>query len=393
MKKILIYLNKNNLVNSGGAEGYNYNLKKGLDVVNNKYNINYLSCDNSNSNVAQATKKIKKIQNKFFYALLKGIRDLFRYISIIFSKKTAIVDLKEYDCVHFHDTFDMYKCKNSLKNYSGKVILTTHSPLMPYKERLNGIPKFIKYLFFPVFFYSKNFDVYAIKRADFIVAPNEFATESYKKSWGKYDTYALNKTKYLLTGIYGDDELKSRLEICQKYNISNDKFLVAFLGRHDKVKGYDSLSRVAINLQNFKNIHFVIGGNIKPLYPPTIDTWSELGYVNDSRDVMHAADVYVSANSDTYFDLSLLQALSSGTIILARNVGGNKYFSSIAAKGVILFNSDDELYDKLIELSKYSNDKLKELRQLNKSLFDTYFNHVTFANNYILVLDSILDNS
>lgn len=389
MKKVLIYLDGNSLSNSGGPKGYNFNLLDGLKKIGSK-NIYFLPSNNK-SIIDDATNKFKKINNKFLYSFLKGIRDLYKYLKLIIPfKHKAAVDLNQYDVIHFHDTSSMYSCRKSIKKYTGKIILTTHCPIMPYREGLTMIPKFYKIIFFPIFYYSKHFDKFAIKNADIIISPNKYATESYDKAWRNYHRIANKKTKYLLTGALKPVSVLTKKETLEKYNITANKFYICFIGRHDRVKGYDVLVNVARNFEHkFDDMRFVIAGNPKPLYPPKLSNWFELGFIKDAQNVMAACDVYISANTDTYFDLAIIQAMSVGTIILARRVGGNKFFESDDFPGILLFDTLEELEQKIIYISKLTKLDKKILQDSNVEMYTKFFTTETFAKNYINIINNI----
>ena len=55
-----------------------------------------------------------------------------------FLRKKLPVDreLYNYDMIHFHWTEEMYLNRDFLSDYKGKVILTSHSPCVMYKEKI-----------------------------------------------------------------------------------------------------------------------------------------------------------------------------------------------------------------------------------------------------------------
>ena len=192
--KCLIYLPESKLNNAGGPLGYNYNLKCGLD--NLEHNVEFLQSQDGG-----LTNKLKKINNKFIKSLFKGIRDLFVLLKLFFPfGHKSKLDLSQYSVIHFHDTFNYYNLRKSLKKYKGKTVLTTHSPILPSVEKRTGYEKWVKILFFYVFIFDKHIDKYAIKHVDYIISPCENAMDSYSKYWREFNQYAQNKTLYLLTG-------------------------------------------------------------------------------------------------------------------------------------------------------------------------------------------------
>lgn len=383
--KCLIYLQEKKLINAGGPLGYNYNLKCGLD--NLQHNVEFLQTDAG----GELTNKLKKIKNKFIRSFLKGIRDLFRYIKLFvpFGHKSS-VDLNKYSLIHFHDTFDYYNIRRSLKKYKGKTILTTHSPILPSVEIGQGVEKWVRIMFFYIFLFEKHIDKYVLKRVDYIISPCENAMDSYARYWRDFNFYTQGKVLYLLTGSNRENITSmTETEVREKYSLSCSKFNICYLGRHNKVKGYDFLKKLALQI-NDEDIQFVIGGNLGPLYPPKSKNWKEIGFTKDALAIMKYSDVYISCNIDTYFDLATIQALSVGTIVVTRRVGGNIFFEKNSFPGVYLFDNMEELIEivyKLKCLSAIEREKIKKLILIN---YEKYFNVIKFAEGYLEIINNII---
>ena len=92
----------------------------------------------------------------------------------------------QYDIIHFHDTRTMYLRRHELKNYTGKVVLQSHSPQPLGHELYNVIPASVR--FFVPFIRGRfeKMDKYAFERADYIVFPCEDAEEPYFNDWPYY---------------------------------------------------------------------------------------------------------------------------------------------------------------------------------------------------------------
>ena len=141
--KVLIYKDKNSLEPIGGPTGYLYNLYNELNK-NENTEIEFL--DSKKSKIRMVIKKIyEKLPNEFRkkYKYKKNIKEIYNILNnVISDKKNKIskIDLNKYDAVHFHDTYTMYMVKDSLENYKGKVIITSHSPKVYFKEILDKVP-------------------------------------------------------------------------------------------------------------------------------------------------------------------------------------------------------------------------------------------------------------
>lgn len=387
MRHILIYLKKDSLKNTGGPIGYNYNLAIGLNKINlNNISIDFLPGD---SKISSVKSKFKHIKSKFLFSLFKGLRDLIYFLKLIFPfKHKSIVNLNNYDIVHFHSTFDMYNCRKSLKKYNGIILITTHSPILPSVEIISGYEKWIKILFFAIFINYKRIDKYCFKKCSRIISPCSHAMDSYSKYLKGYNELVKDKFEYLLTGCETKRNI-SKEDILNKYNINPNKTNITFLGRHSKLKGYDFIVDLSKTIDK-NRVDFIIGGKLGPLYPPKSSNWKELGFINDALDVMATCDIYISANSDTYFDLAIIQAISVGDIVVAKKNGGSLFFEDHTKfPGIFLFDNYNEcvkILNQIININKQDKNKLKEINKL------TYMNNFTpekFAESYVKIIDNL----
>lgn len=389
-KKVLIYFNESDLKPVGGPAGYLYNLKQELEKFNN-INIEFIK-----DKPTKQYKNIKKLP-KFILNIGRFIRhQKERNYLLGNSPKESKVNLNKYDIVHFHSTFSMYRCKDSLKNYKGKVLLTTHSPQPMFLEKYTdgGLLNIEKKLFKKV--YLEDFmkiDEYAFNRADYIIFPCKEAEEPYYNTWDKYKTIKEKnayKYKYLPTGILELFSKEEPLKYRKKLNIDSNEFVISYVGRHNITKGYNVLKNVGKALLNEDNITFLIGGKEEPLKGLKNKKWIEVGWTNDPLSLINSSDIFILPNKNTYFDLVMLEVLSLGKVVVASNTGGNKYIKNLDnSDGVFLYNNIEELKNIIKQLKQLSKEELKKLEIKNKLLFKQNFTVEKFYNNYINILENI----
>ena len=124
----LIYFPEDKLKPSGGPAGYLYNLKQELTKLGNK-EIVFLP--------AEKTIISKDRLKDALPRRLVEFRKALRFTRMYTEKQTPPVDLNLYDTVHFHRTDDLYRCREALENYEGKVILTSHTPCARFQELID----------------------------------------------------------------------------------------------------------------------------------------------------------------------------------------------------------------------------------------------------------------
>lgn len=390
MGKLLIYMNVSDLKPVGGPAGYLYNLYNQLEKFEN-HEIEFIKEVTVKSRFYKYYEKLPGNIKKVYQSIIrrKNCRDL-----VSERNRYSTIDFSKYDMIHFHSTKDMYNVKDSLSNYRGKVILTSHTPkpaFLEYKEDIlsgadrNALGEIVNKLV--------DIDIYAFNRADYIVFPCHEAEEPYYNNWSIYNDIHLNnkhKYKYLLTGIQQCNPRLNRKEVCEIYKIPEDAFIVSFVGRHNKTKGYDSLKLIGEELlKQKKNVYFLIAGQESPLKGLDNDRWIEVGWTNDPHSLISASDIFVLPNKETYFDLVMLEALSLGVPVLASKTGGNRYFNKYDDTGIFLYEGIEEAVQKLLFLSGETEDKLNQLRNKNKILFNQNFTAEIFTNNYIHLINDL----
>lgn len=389
-KKVLIYMQSSELAPVGGPRGYIYNLKQELDK---RKNTNIFFIESGRETINKYKNKIEGMKRGRLRSVLIVIKSIIKHWGIIYGKKHyALVDLNEYDFVHFHNPLDMYNVRDSLKNYQGKVILSSHSPTLSSKEIYAARSGFEKK--YCGFIYDKltRMDEYAFSNADYFVFPCSEAEEPYYNSWDKYAEIKRQKAdryRYILTGINPCSAKVSRMEIRKKYGIPEHAFVISYVGRHNEIKGYDILKDIGSELLKDENVYMLVAGKEEPLKGLNHPHWIEVGWTNAPHSLVAASDVFVLPNRETYFDLVLLEVLSLGQIVVASNTGGNKHFAKNGCEGIMLYEDAQDAIRLLKRLMSLSNTKLNEMRKACKELFGRNFTCEAFADNYIKLYEDL----
>lgn len=389
--KELIFFDKKFLKPVGGPAGYLYNLQQELINENIEY-IEFL--DVKESKLKIVFKKLPK-QCQKLYRDIKKYTNRNKILGEIFGnreRKTA-VDISKYDIIHFHSSKSMYMVKDSLENYKGKIIFTSHSPKVSYKEIIEDDTSPKEYLK-----YKKQYDrleiidEYAFNRADYIIFPCEEAEEPYFNTWKNYkEVKEKNKEKYLYlpTGIIPIEQDDNSNEIRKKYNIPNNAFVISYVGRHNEVKGYDKLKEIGKKvLEESNNIYFLIAGKEEPIKGLRYDRWIEVGWTNKPYDIVNASNLFILPNKETYFDLVLLEVMSLGKPILLTDTGGNKYYKKFNDSGLFYYDYANvkEAVRKIQDISKLDT---REIGNKNKNIFNKYFTNNIFTDKYLEILNEI----
>ncbi|MFK7000982.1 glycosyltransferase family 4 protein [Flavobacterium oreochromis] len=399
---ILIWNTYELLARQGGPSTYLYNLQESLNKHDSQIHFLNDYIFHSQDEMVKKPKK-KHFLKMFFYKIInkekrRRIKQLNKEIVLHLSDKKLIInkdlDLNQFDIIHFHTTFDLFNYKNYLKNFKGKIILTSHSPKLPHQELVEDILK-VEYPYLKNKFLNtlQVIDEYAFKKADYIIFPCNEAMEPYYQNWDKFKEIIKNKdVRYFLTATKKATQKLSREAICEKYAIPLNSFIITFSGRHNKVKGYDLLKEFGNEiLSKYENVYFVITGKEEPITGLNHPRWIEVGWTDDPHSIIAASDLYILPNRNTYFDLVLLEVISLNIPIILSYTGGNKFFKKFETTNPCFnfFEMDKNSITNMEEVfSKLYLNQIKN-KINNDDLFDTYFQLDNFGPNYIKLIEDI----
>lgn len=387
MKKVLIYFPERKLAPKGGPAGYLYNLRQGLSQMEHS-DIGISFYDNA---------PVALEENQFLRNMIpKRVKDFRRAVK--FSKyleRRVPVDkiLFDYDLIHFHSTEDMYLNRELLSQYKGKVVLTSHTPCVPYQEIIGRLNPTDYKLFKKKIESLVQIDKYAFERADYIIFPCEEAEEPYFHTWPEYaQIREQSKMRYVPTGIVGCEAKATKEEIRNRYGIPQDAFLISYVGRHNEIKGYSDLLKIGEEvLSKDENTYFIIAGKEGPLYGLKNERWIEVGWTSDPHSIIAASDVFILPNRETYFDLVLLEVISLGVPVIMSRTGGNKYFEEFNTNIFWFYNEPEKVADILSEINDMAMTKDRAIpRKELKTLFEDEFDVSIFSARYIKQYREIL---
>lgn len=391
--KVLIWKKEKDLGNCGGDTGYLWNLNFFLKKENIK-EIEFIDEKFVKRDLIKRLEKRKnEIKNFFESSLVEKQKN-----ELVYSLKRDMKINKEYlnkfDFIHFHSSKELYKNLENLKNINSKIILQSHSPELQSMENLEkeiGLKNLEKDNKFIETY--KEYDYESFKRADYIIFPCEEAMEPYLKDKKMKEILDEKREKinFIPTGLIEKYEIKNDEYFYKKYNIPKDATVISYIGRHNKIKGYDLLVKVGEKiLKKYKDIYFVIAGKEDNDIPkPSNSRWIECGWTNEGLKIMRNSDLFILPNRETYFDLIFLELLSQNTTILCSYTGGNKYFEKYKSNKIRFFEREntndlikkiDELYPLLKKLKK-EEDNLK--------IFKENFTIDEFGKNYLKLLKNL----
>lgn len=402
MKKVLIWDLNFILKPQGGPSGYLYNIKKGLESSENE--TIYFLKDMINQHIQVGKGNDKKIGRiKSFLIHQEWVMFIYKLFMIykVYSKPIhkIDVDLNNYDVVHFHQVNDLINAKSLLNGYNGKTFLTTHSPesfTSEYLYYMFGNKHFWMRKYLKRYLIKKEVEAYLI--ADKVLFPTRYSIEPYLKEPIISNLFSKISSKFVFCSTCILDIRNKEYDKAYWntfYGIPMNAFVVLYIGRHNEIKGYDYLLKIGKEvLSTYPNVYFVIAGREGDINALNHPRWIELGWINNSSELLHQADVFILPNKETYFDIVALEVLRAGTPLIATRTGGNKYLEEISTLDKLKLqfvehgNVDEcvNIIDTLVNQKEVDN--LSEMRRLSRLMFDKYFKICNYIDSYQKVIDS-----
>lgn len=385
---VLIW-NSYELEPKGGPAGYLYNIheyikRKKINEIKFLNNYSDSRQDKSSLFIKKLLKKIAPDYHKKYSLKL--------WIDNILEKKDLNLDinLDEYDFIHFHSTWELFKNRELLNNYKGKVLLTSHSPKVFHKELTEDLFNLnYKKVDKEKRVILENIDTYSFSRADYVIFPCIFSEEPYRNSWDEYDNIvSRKKVKYIPTSIKKINKKNKGNSIRKKNGIGKNDIVISYVGRHNLVKGYDLIKKFAKKIWETRDVYFLIAGNEAPLKGLKDKRWIEIGWTKDPHSIIEASNVFVLPNRQTYFDLILLEVLSLNKPVLLSETGGNKYFKKFSKSNLYYFQKNN--IDSMIkQFENFLNDQNNNNLCLNERIFNNNFTLDIFIDRYFKLLEEL----
>lgn len=377
---------KDHLRPAGGPSGYLYNLQESLET-NKIEQIRLLT-------LGAPTKK-KSAQKKPFKAFIKSLKvkllpvairqrhkrqkELIAYEAFFASIKKEL----EASCIyHFHHTKDLYYFRKLYPQDNTITLLMSHAPEPPYIELAKAYQGdgYSENEASQLASTQKEMDILAFRSADHIVFPCKEAVSPYIAFFKEYDIDT-HRLRYVLTASKPLHHALERTAFRERYDIPEQKLLLAYIGRRTHIKGYDIFCEAARTLEKDERFMFIAAGS-GAIKSPDIKNFVDLGWTNDPGSIINAADYLIVPNRDTYFDLGIIQAFSLNTALLTTPTGGNRWFVD---KGldISFFDPDSRsLTIKILALHRPSSNK-------NVQFFNTFLDNKYFARNYLELYKAI----
>jgi O-antigen biosynthesis protein len=226
------------------------------------------------------------------------------------------------------------------------------------------------------------------KHIDLYTSDNNIVGDHYKKRVG-------NKVRVIPNGIDCDNDFsckgQHREKIRKELGIKKNELSVFFIGRLSREKKPDTFVSVARGVfKKTDNVKaFIVGdGPMKEEIEDSVAKMDStkityLGYQQEVAKYLAAADIFILPSEIEGFPLSILEAMATGTVVIASRVGAVPDVVENGKTGfVVTPSSVEEITKNVLELNK-DRELLKKMSELSRKEIENKYSSKVLGDNYI----------
>ena len=238
------------------------------------------------------------------------------------------------------------------------------------------------------FFYSY-FDFLTIKFSDRVVFVSKNTLEEASKYYSVYKNKFIHIPTFVNTTEFFPLMHTQKVKIRRKYGFSEQDRIILFVGRMDPLKGLDNLVEVVkvLNIKNDLKLVIVGEGKLKEsIINNNFVVYLAMIPHKKMNEIYNMVDLFVLPSYYENSPITVLEAMSSGVVILASDVGDVN--SLINSSGMIYkVNDKVEFQTKLLKLiSSNAAIKNKMIKKLKRRAIKMYSSETILKTILGLVL-------
>jgi len=198
-----------------------------------------------------------------------------------------------------------------------------------------------------------------------------------------------NQRKFLVInpGIEEIPRLEKKAWV-KKFNLPEDKFIIAFVGRLTKIKRIDRLVEVIkLAKKELNTVHFIIaGGGIEEEYlKRQVEDFhlpvTYVGWIKSLNEITCLADAYILTSDNEGTPISLIQAMIAGIPIISTEVGSVSDVVENGVSGILTKANPEELFQ-AVKIISTNQEKYRLFSTNSKKIGLSKFSLEKFIEKY-----------
>jgi glycosyltransferase involved in cell wall biosynthesis len=389
---------------SGGPSGYLgllsraltlYDLPDDISLLVTRYvplNTKGRSTSNRRSPLSRMANDllvVEKNQNEFSASLGAFFASIRNYVDSI-----SLADCERlFDCdlLFVHNVYGAGKlvelCPEEARN---KLVLITHTPkYLIHEQACILYPDIDEDILYADPYVGRlvDYELSAMKSARMVVWPCVEAQEGYEEWYRQYHSDEV-QSAFAETGVSTPNLTIDSAELRKRWGVDKSQRIALFMGRAHRHKGFDKFLDLAdmFNKTGRKDWVFVFAGQ-KPETKRDLSSIRLVGF--QPPDAYVAADIVLTFNRYSNFDIGLLQAMSLGANVVVSASGGHKHLIKVCPAIHTIPDTDLKACWKHLEevASEYAESKERQKQFIQ--IANERFSLRCFVRNHVAVSKEI----
>lgn len=176
-----------------------------------------------------------------------------------------------------------------------------------------------------------------------------------------------------------------------EHKVTDNDFLIVFIGRPEKRKGFNLLLEMWSKYFLIKNFKLVLCGpseyDVVKLLGFLPDNIISLGFTNRVPEVLSQSDLFILTSFHEGLSYAILESMASGCIVVANNIPGVRNLVTNGSNGFLVDNNDMKKYSELIFGIQSNPEFYKNLTQINAIQVAEKFSREYFIPKYLTYID------
>lgn len=176
-----------------------------------------------------------------------------------------------------------------------------------------------------------------------------------------------------------------------EYKITINDFLIIFIGRPEKRKGFNLVLEMWVKYFLTKSFKLVLCGpseydavKVLGFLPDNIIC---LGFTNRVPEILSQSDLYILTSFHEGLSYAVLESMASGCVVVANNIPGVKNLVTSGSSGFLVDNNDKKKYAEIIFNIQSNPEYYKNLIQINALQVVEKFSREYFIPKYLTYID------
>lgn len=377
--------------NKGGASIAAYSLFKALKKI---FKVKFY-CINGNKNDTIKNKSILnicyvnclRIFEKFLISFFLK-KEFHQSLNIFKSFNSFFYKESEYNLINIHWVNRSIISLKEILDFNTKVVISLHDMWFLNSTEHYFIKRTKTINFIDAYCWKLKIKIISKKNV-FFIAHNKWMLSKYSSIFPQF------KNKIFLCNYYPIDlsifkpRNKNKLRI--KYNLPLNKKIILFSAQDikDDRKGHKYFVKIKNKLSKKKDIFFISLGNLgQKLQSKNSENYKHIDFCTnkESAEIYSLSDIYLSTSKIDNLSLSVLEALSSGNVVISFDNGGAK--EVLNKHGYIFKISElERLIGLLKDIKKKEIDKKSKL---SRKFAEQNFSFKKIGKQYSKIFKEIL---